>query len=57
MLDDLELTTLDTALVKHCPNAFGVSFTTKDEKKITYSGDTMPCETLIKLGGYYKLTT
>lgn len=57
MWDDLDLITLDTVLVKHCPNAFGVSLTTKGGNKITYSGDTIPCENLIELGGYCKLTT
>jgi ribonuclease Z len=45
-VDDLEI---QTCYVKHCPNAFGVSITYKNEK-ITYSGDTLPCEELVKLG-------
>lgn len=48
----LELENLNTVYVKHCPNAFGVSFTHADGYKITYSGDTMPCESLIKLGSF-----
>jgi ribonuclease Z len=43
---------IETTLVKHCPNAFGVSFTHTNGWKVTYSGDTMPCDSLVKLGLY-----
>jgi ribonuclease Z len=36
--------------VKHCPNAYGIAFIHKDGWKITYSGDTMPCDNLVILG-------
>lgn len=46
--------------VKHCPHSFGITMimknlmksdrNPKDTVKITYSGDTMPCEALIDLG-------
>ncbi|XP_077300737.1 ribonuclease Z [Arctopsyche grandis] len=49
-LNQTSLRDLETCIVKHCPNAFGVSFITSNGKKITYSGDTMPCERLIKMG-------
>lgn len=46
-----------TCLVKHCPHSFGVSVNIspqgkEQEKpiKITYSGDTMPCQDLVDLG-------
>lgn len=41
---------LSTVYVKHCPNAFGVALTHESGYKITYSGDTMPCDYLVKLG-------
>nr|CAD7262484.1 unnamed protein product [Timema shepardi] len=50
LLDRLNMSDISTILVKHCPNAFGVAFTHKDGWKITYSGDTMPCNDLVKLG-------
>ncbi|KAH8272861.1 hypothetical protein KR018_005778 [Drosophila ironensis] len=44
-----------TCLVRHCPNSFGISLLLAAEHegepvKITYSGDTMPCQDLIELG-------
>ncbi|ODM99911.1 Ribonuclease Z, mitochondrial [Orchesella cincta] len=39
-----------TTLVRHCPNAFGVAFKHSSGWKITYSGDTMPCDALVELG-------
>ncbi|XP_022916728.1 ribonuclease Z, mitochondrial isoform X2 [Onthophagus taurus] len=50
ILKRLNLTNINTVLVRHCPNAFGVSFTHSDGYKVTYSGDTMPCPNLVKLG-------
>lgn len=46
------LQSLRTCLVPHCPNAFAVALTIDQSEpyKITYSGDTMPCENLVKLG-------
>lgn len=41
---------ISTCLVRHCPNAFGVAFTHREGYKITYSGDTMPSDSLIELG-------
>lgn len=46
----LNVKRIDTILVKHCKHSFGVAITLKDNKKIVYSGDTMPCENLITLG-------
>lgn len=43
---------IETTLVRHCPYAFGVSFTHVNGWKVTYSGDTMPCDSLVKLGLY-----
>lgn len=60
LLERLKMTDLVTCWVKHCPHSFGVTFSIKnlmkndqfaDETvKITYSGDTMPCEDLVTIG-------
>ncbi|XP_016969832.2 ribonuclease Z, mitochondrial [Drosophila rhopaloa] len=54
-VEPLGITAISTCLVRHCPNSFGISLTLaakhKNENvKITYSGDTMPCQDLIDLG-------
>jgi len=54
-VEPLGITSISTCLVRHCPNSFGISLTLaakyKNEPvKITYSGDTMPCQDLIDLG-------
>ncbi|XP_046394521.1 ribonuclease Z, mitochondrial isoform X2 [Ischnura elegans] len=49
MKDKLGLIEVATAPVCHCPNAFGVAIS-GEKWKITYSGDTMPCDELVKLG-------
>ncbi|XP_017111031.1 ribonuclease Z, mitochondrial [Drosophila elegans] len=54
-VEPLGITSIATCLVRHCPNSFGISLTLaakhKNEPvKITYSGDTMPCQDLIDLG-------
>lgn len=50
VLDSLDMLKMNTVFVRHCPNAFGIAFTHKTGYKITYSGDTMPCDNLVKLG-------
>nr|XP_008197361.1 PREDICTED: ribonuclease Z, mitochondrial isoform X2 [Tribolium castaneum] len=50
LLEGLQMRDISTCLVKHCPNAFGVSFVHQNGYKITYSGDTMPSENLVQLG-------
>uniref|UniRef100_A0A8D8W545 Zinc phosphodiesterase ELAC protein 2 n=1 Tax=Cacopsylla melanoneura TaxID=428564 RepID=A0A8D8W545_9HEMI len=50
LLSSLGLSSLTTCLVHHCPNAFGVALTTLSGHKITYSGDTMPCDGLVSIG-------
>lgn len=53
---DFGLDNIKTCLVKHCPHSFGISLEMLNPKdalkpiKITYSGDTMPCQDLIDLG-------
>ncbi|XP_063824752.1 ribonuclease Z, mitochondrial isoform X1 [Ostrinia nubilalis] len=39
-----------TCFVSHCPNAFGVAIDLDADHRITYSGDTIPCEDLVKIG-------
>lgn len=46
----LNMSSVLTAPVRHCPNAFGLAVTHSDGWKITYSGDTIPCDSLIDLG-------
>lgn len=52
----LGLNTIRTCGVIHCPNAFGVTMTIVKSNylnqpfKLTYSGDTKPCDELVKLG-------
>ncbi|XP_070517206.1 ribonuclease Z, mitochondrial isoform X2 [Cardiocondyla obscurior] len=50
MYDTLNVQAVRTVYVKHCPYSYGVSVTLRNGKKIVYSGDTMPCENLVKLG-------
>lgn len=48
----LGLCSLRTCSVVHCPNAYGVTMTINQDQpfKVTYSGDTKPCDALIELG-------
>ncbi|KAM3964340.1 ribonuclease Z [Aphomia sociella] len=41
---------IKTCFVSHCPNAFGVAIDVDGQHKITYSGDTIPCDELAKIG-------
>lgn len=50
MYNTLNVRAVKTMYVKHCPYSYGVSVTLHNGKKIVYSGDTMPCENLVKLG-------
>lgn len=54
------IASIRTCLVRHCPHSFGVAIectatskatATAGRFKLTYSGDTMPCEELVQLGG------
>ncbi|XP_037935740.1 ribonuclease Z, mitochondrial [Teleopsis dalmanni] len=52
---DTGISTIATCLVRHCPHSFGVSLTLTAQYenkpiKITYSGDSMPCQDLVELG-------
>ncbi|CAD0199317.1 unnamed protein product [Chrysodeixis includens] len=50
VLASLGVANIKTCLVAHCPNAFGVTIEVDDKHKITYSGDTLPCEELVNIG-------
>ncbi|XP_075973216.1 ribonuclease Z isoform X2 [Anticarsia gemmatalis] len=41
---------LRTCLVAHCPNAFGLALQLDSQHKLTYSGDTLPCDELVRIG-------
>lgn len=47
---ELGLNYISTCLVYHCPHAFGVAFETTEQFKLTYSGDSVPCNELVRLG-------
>jgi len=50
LFETLNMKIIETVGVRHCPNAYGVAVTGKTGWKITYSGDTMPCDFLVTLG-------
>ena len=55
ILDYLNLSSLQTCPVRHCAHSFGISLKHQNNWKLTYSGDTMPCDHLIKIGKFLKL--
>ncbi|XP_071960654.1 zinc phosphodiesterase ELAC protein 2-like [Antedon mediterranea] len=50
LLKKLKLMKFETVPVIHCVHAYGVAITHQDGWKFVYSGDTMPCEALVKAG-------
>ncbi|KAL4709976.1 hypothetical protein ACJJTC_003939 [Scirpophaga incertulas] len=50
MLANIGVQQIRVCHVSHCPNAFGIAVTVDESNKITYSGDTIPCDELVKLG-------
>merc|ERR1711935_434071 len=44
MLNHVQLKSVKTCRVFHCPSAFAISLTTLDGYKIVYSGDTRPTD-------------
>ncbi|XP_074081255.1 zinc phosphodiesterase ELAC protein 2 isoform X2 [Macrotis lagotis] len=50
LLAKYDLEEFQTCLVQHCKNAFGCALVHKSGWKIVYSGDTMPCDSLVQLG-------
>ncbi|CAB4433419.1 unnamed protein product [Rhizophagus irregularis] len=41
---------VETVAVIYCPNSFGISIEHSDGWKIVYSGDTRPCDDLVRVG-------
>ncbi|XP_071519482.1 ribonuclease Z, mitochondrial-like [Panulirus ornatus] len=50
LCSQLDMKRIDMTFVIHCPNSFGVAWTHKDDWKLVYSGDTMPCKGLVDIG-------
>uniref|UniRef100_A0A8C4TMN3 Zinc phosphodiesterase ELAC protein 2 n=1 Tax=Erpetoichthys calabaricus TaxID=27687 RepID=A0A8C4TMN3_ERPCA len=50
LMKKLDLAKFQTCLVRHCKKAYACSLTHHSGWKIVFSGDTMPCESLIKMG-------
>lgn len=54
LISDIGLIDMKTCFVKHIGNSFGVSLTMRQSNdksfKLTYSGDTIPCNELIAIG-------
>ncbi|XP_072098212.1 zinc phosphodiesterase ELAC protein 2 [Mobula birostris] len=55
LLKNLELEKFQTCVVRHCRNAFACILQHKLGWKIVYSGDTMPCPSLIQIGQHANL--
>uniref|UniRef100_A0A8B9ZH67 Zinc phosphodiesterase ELAC protein 2 n=1 Tax=Anas platyrhynchos TaxID=8839 RepID=A0A8B9ZH67_ANAPL len=50
LLEIYDLAEFQTCEVQHCKNAFACSMIHKSGWKVVYSGDTMPCMALVKMG-------
>ncbi|XP_068119276.1 zinc phosphodiesterase ELAC protein 2 [Hyperolius riggenbachi] len=50
MLEDYQLAKFQTCYVRHCRNAFGCAIVHQSGWKLVFSGDTMPCDALIRMG-------
>ncbi|XP_050598344.1 ribonuclease Z, mitochondrial isoform X1 [Bombus affinis] len=50
LYNKLNINEINTIYVTHCKEAYGIAITLQDNKKIVYSGDTIFCQNLIKLG-------
>lgn len=50
LLETTQLKEISTVPVKHCKDAHALLFTTYSDYKVVYSGDTMPCNSLIEAG-------
>uniref|UniRef100_A0A674JCU6 Zinc phosphodiesterase ELAC protein 2 n=1 Tax=Terrapene triunguis TaxID=2587831 RepID=A0A674JCU6_9SAUR len=50
MLEKYDFAEFQTCEVRHCKNAFACSMEHTSGWKIVYSGDTMPCEALVRMG-------
>ncbi|XP_062388020.1 zinc phosphodiesterase ELAC protein 2 [Sardina pilchardus] len=50
MLKKNDLTRFQTCVVRHCKNAFACGFTHRSGWQVVFSGDTMPCNALARMG-------
>ncbi|KAM8991892.1 zinc phosphodiesterase ELAC protein 2 [Ara ararauna] len=50
LLESYDLDEFQTCEVQHCKNAFACSVIHKSGWKVVYSGDTMPCMALVRMG-------
>ncbi|XP_012246841.1 ribonuclease Z, mitochondrial isoform X1 [Bombus impatiens] len=50
LYNKLNINEINTIHVTHCKESYGIAITLQDNKKIVYSGDTIFCRNLIKLG-------
>ncbi|KAI9291413.1 Metallo-hydrolase/oxidoreductase [Neoconidiobolus thromboides FSU 785] len=50
LLVEMEFKEITTCIVPHCQHSFGISFITKDNFKLVYSGDTRPSDNLVQIG-------
>ncbi|XP_028940319.1 zinc phosphodiesterase ELAC protein 2 [Antrostomus carolinensis] len=50
LLENYDLAEFQTCEVQHCKNAFACSMVHKSGWKVVYSGDTMPCMALVRMG-------
>uniref|UniRef100_A0A2K6E912 Zinc phosphodiesterase ELAC protein 2 n=1 Tax=Macaca nemestrina TaxID=9545 RepID=A0A2K6E912_MACNE len=50
LLRTCDLEEFQTCLVRHCRHAFGCALVHTSGWKVVYSGDTMPCEALVRMG-------
>uniref|UniRef100_A0A8C6XQG1 Zinc phosphodiesterase ELAC protein 2 n=1 Tax=Naja naja TaxID=35670 RepID=A0A8C6XQG1_NAJNA len=50
LMEKCDFREFQTCEVRHCKNAFGCSMVHKSGWKVVYSGDTMPCATLVDMG-------
>ncbi|KAM5135950.1 zinc phosphodiesterase ELAC protein 2 isoform 2-T2 [Mantella aurantiaca] len=50
LLETYQLEKFETCYVRHCNSAFGCAIIHQSGWKLVFSGDTMPCDALIKMG-------
>uniref|UniRef100_A0A8C9AC99 Zinc phosphodiesterase ELAC protein 2 n=1 Tax=Prolemur simus TaxID=1328070 RepID=A0A8C9AC99_PROSS len=50
LLGKCDLEEFQTCLVRHCKHAFGCALVHTSGWKVVYSGDTMPCDALVRMG-------
>ncbi|XP_077110736.1 zinc phosphodiesterase ELAC protein 2 isoform X2 [Ranitomeya variabilis] len=50
LLETYRLEKFQTCFVRHCKNAFGCAIVHQSGWKLVFSGDTMPCDALVRMG-------